>query len=234
MYEALPSYGKMELRTVITLTLILLLVPAIPFDAVNVVLDPSAYSVCAGDSITLNLTIENPTQDQQLYEFEVVDETFGSVFEVPDPEKLSLGSGMSMSTDLNVRVRPDAPVGTHTLVVRASLSIDPNQARTTEGSITVKECEGSTVGKEERDPSKKSGLPLPLVAGVVLIFPLLATVILLASRIHPPEPEPVPVAQTTAQAQDYNAYGYAMPGYYANYQYPGGSYYYNRYGQIQQ
>ncbi|MDP7081622.1 MAG: hypothetical protein QF415_17160 [Candidatus Undinarchaeales archaeon] len=220
--------------TVITLVFVLLLVPAIPFDAVNVVLDPSAYSICAGESVTLNLTIENPTNDQQLYVFEVVDETFGSVFEAPDPEKRSLGRGMSMSTDLNVRVRPDAPVGTHTLVVRASLSIDPNQASTTEGSITIKECEGSTGIKADRDSSKKTGLPVPLVAGVVLIFPLLAVVILIASRMHPPEPEPVPVVQMTGQVQDYNAYGYAMPGYYANYQYPGGSYYYNRYGQIQQ
>jgi hypothetical protein len=224
----------MERYIVMTLALALLFVPAIPFDAVNVVLDPSAYSVCAGESVTLNLTIENPTHDQQLYVFEVVDETFGSVFEVPDPEKRSLGRGMSMSTELRVRVRADAPVGTHTLVVRASLSIDPNQARTTEGSITVKECEGSTGGKENREPSEKTGFPVLLVAGVVLIFPLLAAVMLIASRMHPPEPEPVPIVQTTAQVQDYNAYGYAMPGYYANYQYPGGSYYYNRYGQIQQ
>ena len=216
------------------LTFVLLLVPAIPIDAVNVVLDPSAYSICVGESVTLNLTIENPTEDQQLYVFEVVDETFGSVFEIPDPEKRSLGRGMSMSTDLKVRVRSDAPVGTHTLVVRASLSIDPNQARTTEGSITIKECEGSTRGKVDREPSKGTGLPFLLVAGLVLIFPLLGAVILIASRMHPPDPEPIPVVQTPAQSQEYSAYGYANPGYYANYQYSGGSYYYNRYGQIQQ
>lgn len=230
----MTRYGNMELPTVMAIALVILLVPALPFDAVNVILDPSAYSVCAGESVILNLTIENPTQDQQLYVFEVVDETFGSVFDVPDSEKRSLGRGMAMMTELIVRVRQDAPVGTHTLLVRASLSIDRNQASTTEGSITIKECEGSTGGKKDSDPSKKTGLPVLLVAGVVFLFPLLLAVMLIASRMHPPEPETAPIVQTPVQTQDYNAYGYATPGYYANYQYPGGSYYYNRYGQMQQ
>lgn len=202
-----------------------LLVPVLAVEAVRLRLEPSAYEGCAGSPVTLNLTLENPTGDQQLYTL-ALDAPAG-VTPPSTRTRRSVGQGNRLDVSWTVELPASAPEGTHRIAVRAMVGTDTLTAASVEGTLRVARCAPAPVeaGEGEAPPAPPGVMPgAALAAAAALALAALAV----ASRRRQPSPPPAQVPSPGEMAP-----AYAQAAYYAPYQPSGSSYYYYRYAAQQ-